>query len=168
MPDWVELGRIGSPFGVKGWVHVQSFTDPPQALLGFGRWSLRLGQGDARIERALLEGHSQGRGLVARLEGVEDRAAAAALRGATVEVARGELPPPGPRRFYRVDLIGLRVRNIEGMELGVVSHFVDAPANAVMVVKGAAEHWIPAIPRHVRSVDLDAGCIVVDWPAGVE
>ncbi|HUN27613.1 MAG TPA: ribosome maturation factor RimM [Steroidobacteraceae bacterium] len=168
MSDWVELGRIGGPFGIKGWLHVQSFTDPPEALLGYGRWSLEFGRDRARIERKVLEGRAQGRGLVARLEGVDDRDAAAALRGARIEVARAELPAPGPRRFYRADLIGLRVRNLEGVELGVVRHFVDAPANAVMVVAGATQHWIPAIPRHVRSVDLDSGSIVVDWPGDLE
>ncbi len=103
-----------------------------------------------------------------RLTGVDDRTAAEALRGATIEVAREALPPPGERQFYQADLIGLAVWNLEGEELGVVRHFVDAPAGALMVVRGEREHWIPAAPRHLRSVDLGAGRIVVDWPAVLE
>ncbi len=39
-----ELGRIGAPFGVKGWLHVDSYTDPPEALLEYREWALRLGE----------------------------------------------------------------------------------------------------------------------------
>jgi 16S rRNA processing protein RimM len=164
---FVELGRIGAPFGVQGWVKVSSFTDPPDELLRFRRWTLRLPE-QARVEHRLLQGHWQGRGLVARLEGVEGRNAAERLRGASVEVPRGKLPPPGERQFYRADLIGLPVKNLEGLRLGVVEYFVDTPVQAVMVVRGEREHWVPATPRHLRRVDLASGLIEVDWPLGLE
>jgi 16S rRNA processing protein RimM len=144
-------------------MHVQSFTDPPEGLLRFERWSVRTGP-DRRAEHTLVEGRRQGRGLVVRLRGVDDRTAAAALRGASVEVARAELPPPGRRQFYRADLIGLEVRNLEDAVLGRVAYFVEAPAGALMVVQGAREHWIPAVPPHLRAVDLAGGRIVVEWP----
>jgi ribosomal 30S subunit maturation factor RimM len=59
------------------------------------------------------------------------------------------------------------VRNLEGADLGVVSHFVDAPTGAVMVTReaGGREHWVLAAPRHLLRVDLAASVIVVDWPA---
>lgn len=148
-------------------MRVQSFTDPPEALLGFEHWSLCTAP-DRRTERRLVEGHRQGRGLVVRLAGIDDRTGAEALRGAVIEVAREALPPPGERRFYQADLIGLAVWSTEGAELGVVRYFVEAPAGAVMVVQGEREHWIPAGPRHLRTVDLGAGRIVVDWPAVLE
>jgi 16S rRNA processing protein RimM len=165
--DWVELGRVGAPFGVNGWMHIQSFTVPPEALLGYRSWSLRLETGE-RSTRELAEGRAQGRGLVARLAAVTDRDAAAAFRGAMVEVERARLPPPGERQFYRADLIGLQVVNLGGQALGVVQHFVEAPGNAVMVVQGAGQHWVPATPQHLRKVDLDEGSILVDWPLELE
>jgi 16S rRNA processing protein RimM len=146
---------------------VRSFTEPPEGLLRYARWSLRVGT-RGPVTYRLLEGHRHGRSLVARLENVDDRASAAALRGASIEVPREELPPPGEREFYQADLIGLAVWNLERIELGKVLHFIDAPTGAVMVVRGASEHWVPATPRHVRSVDLAAGRIVVDWPAVLE
>jgi 16S rRNA processing protein RimM len=161
---WVELGRIGAPYGVQGWLHVQSFTDPPEGLLKFRRWSVRLGGTDERIEHHVVSGQLQGRGLVVRLEGVEGRDAAARLTGGSIGVGWHELPPAGERKFYRTDLIGFEVRNAEGKVLGKVDYFVDAPAGAVMVVRGEREHWVPATPQHLRKVDLDAGSIVVDWP----
>jgi 16S rRNA processing protein RimM len=118
----------------------------------------------------VLDGREHGSGLVAQLEGIAGRDEAAALTGAVIEVDRAQLPPPGEREYYRADLVGFRVRNLDGADLGEVSHFVEAPAGAVMVTKTAAgrEHWVLAVPRHLRNVDLGARQIVVDWPAELD
>ena len=162
---WVELGRLGAPYGVKGWVHVESYTDPPERLLEHRDWALRLPSGE-RVTRRVAEGRVHGAGLAARLDGVSERNGAARLTGAVVEVERAALPPTGEREYYRADLIGFGVRNLEGASLGTVSHFVDAPRGAVMVTKEAdgREHWVLAAPPHLRRVDLAARLIEVDWP----
>ncbi len=162
--SWIELGRVGAPWGVKGWVHVDSYTDPPDGILEYGEWALRLGSGE-RITRRLVEGHPHSDRLVARLEGIEDRDRAAALRGAVIEVDRAQLPPTREREYYQADLIGLAVRNLEGIDLGKVAHFVDSPTGPMMVVRGTREHWVPAVPRHLTKVDLAGGSILVDWSA---
>jgi 16S rRNA processing protein RimM len=166
---WVELGRLGAPFGIKGWIHVESHTDPPQGLLEYRQWVLRLASGE-RLTRRVAEARAHADGLVALLEGVADRDQAAALTGAVVEVARAELPPPGEREYYRADLVGFGVTNLEGLSLGSVSHFVDMPTGAVMVTRDGAgrQHWVLASPKHLRRVDLAARQIVVDWPAELE
>ena len=163
---WVELGRIRAPFGIKGWVHVESHTDPPEGLLRYREWVLRPASGE-RVMRRVVEGRRHAEGLVAHLEGIDDRGEAAALTGTVIEVERAALPRLAEREYYRTDLTGLRVRNLEGVELGTVSHFVEAPAGALMVVQeaGGREHWVPASPPHLRRVDLAAGEILVDWPA---
>jgi 16S rRNA processing protein RimM len=162
---WIELGRLGAPYGIRGWIHVDSYTDPPESLLKYRDWGLRLANGE-RLSRRLGQGRSHGRGLVAQLEGVTSREGAAALTGAVIEVERAALPPPGEREYYRADLVGLAVSNLQGAALGTVSHFVDAPAGTVMVTKDreGREHWVLASPRHLRTVDLAARTIVVDWP----
>jgi 16S rRNA processing protein RimM len=161
---WIELGRIGAPWGVKGWMHIETYTDPPEGLLEYRQWVLRLGTGE-RITRRLADGHPHSDRLVARLEGIEDRDKAAALTGAVIEVDRAELPPTGDREYYRADLVGFKVRNLEDVELGTVGYFVDTPTGPMMVVQGAREHWVLAIPKHLRKVDLAAGLILVDWSA---
>ena len=176
---WVELGRIGAPFGLAGWVHVSSFTEPAEALLEYREWGLRPERGERKRYR-LIDGRLQGERLVAQLEGIADRDGAALVTGAWIEVERTELPPTGDREYYRADLIGLEVENLEGVALGRVAYFIDAPAGAVMVVAPgedlAAEkpeaargaHWVLADPAHLRRVDLKAGRILVDWPAELE
>ena len=163
--EWIELGRIRRPFGVKGWLHVESFTDPLEALLDYRQWRLR-SAGGARASHVLAEGRLQGRELVVHLTGIEDRRAAQELVGALIEVQRAALPPTRAREYYRADLVGLAVSNREGVELGVLAHFVEAANGATMVIKHAAsgEHWVPATPEYLWQVDLAAGRIIVDWP----
>ena len=166
---WIELGRLGAPYGTKGWLHVDSYTDPPDGLLRYREWALKLANGE-RVTRRVAGGRGHGRGVVAQLEGVASREGAAALTGAIVEVERAALPPVGEHEYYRADLVGLAVRNLEGASLGTVSHFVDTPGAAVMVAKepGGKEHWVLASPKHLRTVDLVHRIIVVDWPAELE
>ena len=166
---WIELGRLGAPYGIKGWIHVQSHTDPAQGLLEYREWVLRFASGE-RLTRRLVQGRVHSGGLVVQLEGVADRDEAAALTGAGVEVDRAALPPPGEREYYRADLVGFSVHNLEGAELGTVSHFVDLPSGAVMVTRapGGREHWVLAAPKHLRKVDPVARRILVDWPAELE
>lgn len=150
-------------------MHVDSYTDPLDGLLEYPQWVLRVGSGE-RLTRTLAEGHPQGDRLVARLDGIEDRDAAAALTGAVIEVQRSQLPAPGRRQHYQADLIGLAVRNLEGTELGTVAQFVDAPTGPVMVVKAAdgREHWVLATREYLRKVEMEAGLILVDWPVESE
>ena len=164
--EWIELGRIGAPFGIKGWVHVESHTDPPERLLGYREWGLRLRSGE-RLRRQVTEGRRHAEGLVAHLEGADERTEAAKLTGAVIEVERAQLPRLAAREYYRADLVGLRVRNLEGAQLGAVGYFVDSPAGVVMVTRDESghEHWVPAAPPHLQRVDLAAGEILVDWPA---
>jgi len=166
--EWLTVGRIGSPYGVKGWVHVESFTEPLERLLKYRHWRLRQGGGEPSARR-VMEGRSHGSALVARLEGIEERNAAALLKGAEIEVARSEFPKLAAREFYQADLIGLAVVNLQGVQLGEVRHFVDTPGGTVMVVSQAGrEHWLPATRRHLNRVDLAARKVVVDWPAELE
>jgi 16S rRNA processing protein RimM len=175
--DWLELGRIGGPYGIKGWVHVQSFTSPPEKLLKYRTWTLTRGRADSAAPdlstvpaHKVLECRMQGTGVVARLEGIEDRDKAALLQGSAISVARSEMPKLRRREFYQADLIGLSVANLEGAELGAVTHFVETAGGDVMVVKAPSgqEHWVPATKTYLAKVDLDAGKVVVDWPASLE
>jgi 16S rRNA processing protein RimM len=159
----IQLGFVGAPFGVRGWIKLRSHTDPPERLLEHR--SLSIGRGSVwQIYRIEASGRSGG-ALTVKLAGIEDRDQAQALRGAQVCVPRSELPRRDDRDFYRADLIGCEVANLEGIVLGHVQHFIETPAQVLMVVRGAQEFWIPAVPQHLRRVDLRERRLVVDWSA---
>jgi len=155
----IEVGRLGAAHGVRGWLRVQSFTDPPQRLFEWKRWHLQSG-----AEVKVLEARAQGNGWIARLEGVEERNGASRLTGQLLLVDRDELPATTGREHYRDDLVGFEVKNVEGALLGVIDHYIDTPGNAVMVIKGEREHLVPVTREHLRSVDQDARRVIVDWP----
>ena len=162
-PRRIEVGRLGAAHGVRGWLRVQSFTDPPQRLFEWKSWRLESENGPAR-EVKLLEVRPQGNGWIAKLEGVDERDGAARLTGQMILVERELLPPAEGREHYRDDLVGFEVKNVEGVLLGAVDHFLDTPGNAVMVIKGEREYLVPVTLEHLRSVDKDTRKVVVDWP----
>ena len=161
----ITVGRLHGAFGVRGEVKLESFTDPLRSIARYQPWILR----DARgIERA-CEGvrvREGGKGLIATMPGIEDKDAADALRGTEVLVPRAALPPTAPGEFYWVDLEGLRVVNVEGVDFGRVAYLFDNGANQVLVAQGDRERMIPFVqPDYVRAVDLAAGVVTVDWDA---
>jgi 16S rRNA processing protein RimM len=162
-PRLIEVGRLGAAHGVRGWLRVQSFTDPPQRLFEWRRWRLQNDGGVIR-EVKLTESRPQGNGWIAKLEGIEERDAAGRLAGQMVLVDREELPPTQGREFYRADLLGFEVKNVDGAMLGVVDHFIDTPGNAVMVIRGTREYWVPMTAQHLRQIAADARTLIVDWP----
>lgn len=163
----VVLGRISGVFGIKGWVKVESYTDPVEAILQFDQWQLE--QRAARRVVEVLEGRRQGRQVVAHLEAYDDRDVAAQLIGSEISVARASLPELPQREYYRADLVGMTVRDATGTELGRVDHFVETAAHPVMVVRGERDWWVPAAPPCLRRVDLAKREVHVDWqPEAVE
>jgi 16S rRNA processing protein RimM len=157
------MGRISAPHGVKGWIKVQPFTAEARSLLDYPAWWI--GGAGGWQEHALASGKTQGGTVLARLEGCEDREAAAALKGRTVAVPRAALPPARAEEYYWADLIGLRVVNAAEEDLGRVTAVMQTGANDVLVVGDGRERLIPFIAQVIRDVDFAAGVIRVDWDA---
>ena len=161
----VLLGRVHGAFGVRGELKLESFTEPANAILRYQPWILRDAQGRER-ELAGARGRLTAKGIVATFPEVADRDAAEALRGSEVWVARSALPPPKPGEYYWVDLEGLRVVNVQGVDFGRVSHLFSTGANDVLVAEGERERMIPFVqPDYIVSIDFDDGVVTVDWDA---
>ncbi|WP_297831742.1 ribosome maturation factor RimM [Thermomonas sp.] len=161
----IAVGRLHGAFGVRGELKLESHTEPETAIARYQPWILRDPRGCERsVSGARVRVGSKG--LIASLPGIADRDAAEALRGVEVLVPRAALPPPAPGEYYWVDLEGLRVVNLDGVDFGTVSHLFDNGANLVLVTQGERERMIPFVqPDYVRAVDFDTGTIRVDWEA---
>src|SRR4030095_13894603 len=115
----VEVGRLGAAHGVRGWLRVQSFTDPPQRLFEWKVWRLQSGDKPGALrEVKLLEARAQGNGWIARLEGIEERDAAGRLAGHLVLVDRAELPATQGREHYRAALPRDEGKELAGRVVG--------------------------------------------------
>ena len=158
MPGMVELGRVVGAFGIKGWVRLRSYTDPPEGILRYRQWHI------GGREWKVVEGRGQPEGVVAALEGLQDRDAAAALRGAVVEVPRSALPKPKRGEFYWTDVLGSEVVSTTGAKLGTLASVTSNGAQDVMVVTGEVERLIPfVVGPIVQNVDPVAKRITVEW-----
>jgi len=159
------MGRVTAPFGVQGWFKIYALTAPATNLCNYPVWWLG-SEGDWR-ETRVLAARPHGQALIAQVAGIEDRDAAAALRGMTIAVPRAQLPAAGDNEFYWADLIGLKVVNAQRHEFGRVARIVQTGANDVLVVAAddadGRETLIPFIADAIRQVDLAAGVISVDW-----
>ena len=160
----LTVGRIVGIHGVDGWVKLESWTEPRLRIFSYRPWRVSLS--GSEFEVATAQGHEQGKGMVAKLPGCDDRDAAAKLIGATIRVSRSALPKPKRGEYYWTDLEGLAVVTVEGVDLGKVSHLFATGANDVLVVCGERERLIPFVTgQFVKEVDLKAGRITVDWDA---
>ena len=161
--DFVILGRISGVYGLRGWVKVYAETRERADILNFKRWFLR--RADEWQAVQVLEGRVHAKGVIAQLEGVVHCDQAHALIGTEIAVRRAELPPAQPGTYYWEDLVGLKVVNLEGIEFGTVSHLFETGANDVVAVQGERERLVPYIKSVVKSVDLTARVMHVDWDA---
>ena len=158
----VVIGKISGVFGVRGQVKVFSFTEPKENILHYDPWML--GSDDNWKPYKVASGNTQGKGLIAQLEGCDDRDQAQALVGQEIAIEKSQLPRTGPGEYYWSELEGMTVITTQQVELGKVSHLFETGSNDVLVVKGDREHLIPYIRGQViQKIDQDTGQIIVDW-----
>ena len=158
----VVVGKISGVFGVRGLVKVYSYTEPKKNIFSYDPWML--GSGEHWETHNVVSGKEQGKGLVAKIKGCDDRDQAQLLVGKEIAIEKSQLKATPPGEYYWSDLEGLQVLTLDRKLLGTVSHLFETGSNDVLVVKGVRDHLIPYIKGQVISeVDLDAGQIIVDW-----
>jgi len=156
------LGRCTGLYGVRGWIKVFSHTQPREKIIDYAPLYLQ-DQGEWR-PLTIEQGRLQGKGIILKPAGCDDRDAAAALLGRDLAVRREQLPELAPGEYYWADLQGLRVINLNDVALGTVDYLFETGANDVMVVRGERERLIPFVQGPVVvAVDLAQGLVRVDW-----
>lgn len=161
--SFLIIGQLGAPFGVLGWNHVRSFTQPLKNILQYQKWYIQ--QKNEWIPFELEAGRVHSKSIVAKLKGIDDRDKAALLTQSHVAIFRSQLPQLEEDEFYWADLEGLQVKTITGEILGNVHYLYDnAGVDVMVVLKENQELHIPFIMQDtVHKVSLEEGCIVVDW-----
>jgi 16S rRNA processing protein RimM len=157
------MGRVAVPYGVHGWIKVQTFTEALDTLLDYPVWWV--GAPGQWRECKVDECKTHTNTLVAKLAGCSDRDMALALKGRQIAVPRSTLPEPDEGEYYWSDLIGLEVQNLQQVSFGQVSEVFATGSNDVLVVQGERERLIPFTSETVQKVDLAARSMLVDWDA---
>ena len=168
----ITLGKVGAVYGIKGWLKIHSFTDETDAILDYFPWSLKLGNKIQTVE--ITDWRKHNKGLIVKVDGIDDRDIAQALVGSEIFIKETALPELPQGDFYWRDLIGMSVITTQGYDLGVVSEMMETGANDVLVVKanlndgfGQKERLIPyLLEQVVESVSAENKQICVDWDPG--
>jgi 16S rRNA processing protein RimM len=167
-PKLLLMGRSGAAHGIKGEVRIQSFTEDPLALKGYGRFSTNRPGLVIEIEAARATTNV----LVARLKGVTDRTAAEKLNGVELYVERDRLPPTDDEDdFYHSDLIGLEARLGDGSVLGKVTAIPNYGAGDLIEVRDARTgdtFLYPFTKAVVPTIRIAEGYLVIEVPIDAE
>lgn len=156
--DPVTIGTVVGTHGVRGTVRVRP--------TGTGE-HLREGiiPSIAGTPRSIKAVRITPKGFLLDLEGVDDRRAAAALRGEALLLDRAELDAPEEDEFYVGDLVGLAALDEAGERLGEVAETFETAAHEVLVVRTpAGDVLVPFTLEHVPGVDLESGCVTLRPP----
>jgi 16S rRNA processing protein RimM len=154
-PD-LQAGRVGRPHGLDGSFYV---TGPRPRLLALGTSVIVAGRAVAITRRAGTD-----RRPIVRLEGVEDRGAAEALRGLPLAVAERQAPTLAEGEWWAHELEGCQVVDGERL-LGTVSRLIELPSCEALEVErvdGGERVLVPMVKDAIRRVGASERRIEVD------
>ena len=158
--QYIEAGRITNTHGVAGEVKIEVWLDSPSFLKKCGRVFV-----DGTPFRLLSTREHKGF-LLAKLDGVDDVNSAMRFKGRTVYIDRADAPLPRGAYFLQ-DIIGARVVDETGGDVGTLESIMETPASRIYVVRGEKEHLIPAVPEFILRTDAEAGVITVHLIEGM-
>jgi 16S rRNA processing protein RimM len=165
-PDSVLLATIGKPKGVRGQVWAYAHTADPKSVLAYGPlFCDRLGK-----KIAVRGFEVKGAQIVLALDGIADRTAVEALRGANLYAERSQLPALPDDQFYVLDLLGCAAM-AAGKKIGEVVEIYNHGAGDVIDIKLTADGEIISLPFHrdfFGAVDLIARSVEVFMPEFLE
>lgn len=162
------IGRLGAVYGIKGWIKVNSFTEIPEGIFDYSPWLIQ--HKGEWIEVTLSDYKRHGKGLIAKLNGFDQREETQALTGADIAIHAEQLPELEEDYYWR-DLIGCTVVTTQGYDLGKITDMMETGSNDVIVIKanatdafGKKERLLPFLEEQVIiNVDITAKRIEVNW-----
>lgn len=166
--DKVVVGKVGAPYGVKGWLRIHSFTEDPESIFTYQPWLI----GESKV--SVEEWRLQGKSWVAKINGVSNRDQADQLKNAEITISDTLLPVLDEDEFYWRDITAMQVVNLDGYDLGKVQEVFNTGANDVLRVKanpndafGQRERLLPLVwDDVVRQIDKVEKVVTVDWDPG--
>jgi len=162
--SYITIGKLGSSYGVKGWLKVHAYTEFGASILDYKPWYLSSGKDNTWQAIEIEDGRVHGNIVIAKLAEIHNPEDARLLTGKFIAIRRSQLPTLHKDEYYWSDLQGLKVIDQHGENIGIVSYLMATGSNDVLVIKGIKEQAIPYLPGTViTKVDLENGEIIVNW-----
>lgn len=166
MTDRIVVGTLGGAFGVAGEVRLKSFCADPEAIGDYAPLSTEDGK---TFPMLVLTGRING-GFTARVQGIDSKEDADALRNVQLFAQRANLPNLPDDEYYYSDLAGLTVLDTGSQVLGTVKLVVNHGAGDLLEIQlpGQSETvLLPFTTANVPTVDLATSRIIADPPEGI-
>ena len=168
--DTIVIGKIGAPYGVKGWVKITTYTEEIEGVFSYSPWLL----GEVGKEYTVDVWRTHNKGVVAKLIGVENRDDAESIKNLDISIKAEQLPQLTDDEYYWRDLVGMQVITEAGYNLGTVKELFETGSNDVMLIRanpndafGQKERMVPFLfDQVIKQVDMQARTIKVDWDPG--
>ena len=161
----VFVGKVSGPHGIKGWVKVISYTDTLENILSYKEWFIINKEGKKPF--SIEDFRIQGKKIIVKLDGIQDRNSAEDLKNKEILVSRIELPKLEKNTYYWNDLLDLPVLDKKGTQIGKVDSLFETGSNDVLVIVNENKErlLVPFIMEEViKKVDLVKEFISIDWP----
>jgi 16S rRNA processing protein RimM len=169
-PQYLLVGEILRPHGVRGELRMRILTDYPERIGELETVYLGRSETDAHPKPYPVEQMRMNPpyGLL-KLKGIGDRDQADKLRELFVMVSMADAVPLEEGEFYLYQLIGVSVETVEGEILGTITDVLETGANDVYIVNSPryGEVLIPVTDETIIKTDIDASQIIVKLPDGL-
>ena len=161
LSEYLMIGEVLRPQGVKGLVKVRPDTDDPYRFEDLEFAYVKKGNSYEQI--SIEDVSVRDDGVYLRLNGVQDRNEAEKQRGMMLYVDRAHARELAEGETFICDLIGCKVVDLDGNELGVVKDVLQPGGNDVYVIKTPkGEMLLPAVLHVVPEIDVEKGIMKVD------
>jgi len=158
----IVIGRIGSTYGIKGWLKVQSFTAPETNIFDYQPWLYQKRGQWVVLECDTFEAKPER--LLIHIKGYDNPEMAKQLTGLEIATTRDQLPKLPKGEYYWHDLIGLEVVTTKQVSLGKVKNILSNAAHPLLEIQGEKQHLLPLLfDKFIVEVNLSERKIIADW-----
>ena len=166
-PDYIVVGRFGRPRGVSGEIYVIPISDNPERFRKSGTFWMGSEAGWKKVELEIIQIVS-GKPVV-KIEGIESPEQAKSLTNDYLYIEGTDLGKLPDGAYYHFDLIGCKVVDTGGTELGELVAVEEFPANDVWVILDAngKRRPFPAVKQFIKKVDIENKLIELNPPEGI-
>ena len=164
MQELIKLGKITAPVGIKGEFRVYPYTDDKTRFSDIKK--LVLAGKDYEVERATYRNNDM---VVLKLKGIDDRNTSETLRGLELFLRKEDLWEVPEDTYFVEDILGIRVLDEEGKEIGILKDIIQNPAHDLYEIETpeGKSFLVPAVKEFVRRVDVDAKLMVLHLIEGM-
>lgn len=164
VPEYIAIGKIGAPWGLKGEVKLQLYNTQSQIFKKTRFVYLKAGFAFQKLK--LVNFKSQGKFFLIRLENYSSLEELKALGGLEIFVSTDQLMPKQKGEFYIYELIGMQVFDEQDQRIGELKAVENYGSADLLKIhsqdkENPKEYLIPWIPELIMKVDEEAMKIVI-------